>query len=116
MESKEIDQIKNDLIRWLHELSSASNESIIKITESRDKLPDHVDRASVGVDMDFTLNRLCRKGLDKDNILNALRKIDDGSYGICEECEEKIPIKRLKAIPDARYCIDCQVEMEKAIA
>ncbi|WP_083455672.1 TraR/DksA family transcriptional regulator [Desulfosarcina cetonica] len=49
-------------------------------------------------------------------MLNALRKIDDGSYGYCEACEEEIPINRLKAIPDARYCISCQAQLEKIVA
>jgi DnaK suppressor protein len=116
MRTKQIDQIKNDLVRWLHQLSSASNESIIKITESLDTLADPVDRASAQTEMDYTFNRFCRDGLNKGNVLNALRKIDDGSYGFCEECEEEIPIKRLKAIPDARYCITCQAEIEKVTA
>jgi len=116
MESKEIAQIKKDLIQWLDDFSVTSNESIIKYTESLETSADPVDRASAQSEMDYTFNRLCRAGLNKENVLNALRKIDDGSYGICEECEEEIPIKRLKAIPDARYCITCQAEMEKAIA
>jgi DnaK suppressor protein len=116
MESKEIAQIKNDLVQWLVDFSATSNESIIKFTKSLETSADPVDRASAQTEIDFSFNRLCRNGLNKKNVLNALRKIDDGSYGICEECEEEIPIKRLKAIPDARYCITCQAEMEKAFA
>jgi len=61
--------------------------------------------------MDLTFNRLCREGLIKKSILNALEKIREGSYGACEACGELIPIKRLKAIPDARCCIACQTEL-----
>ncbi len=64
-------------------------------------------------EMDFAFIRLFRDGLNKESILRALRKIDEGTYGICEECEEEIPIGRLKAMPDARYCITCQMELEK---
>jgi DnaK suppressor protein len=116
MESKEIADIKNDLVQWLDDFSATSNESILKLTESLDTLADPVDRALAQTEMDYTFNRFCRIGLIKKNVLNALKKIDDGSYGICEECEEEIPIKRLKAIPDARYCISCQAEMEKVTA
>ena len=105
MESNEIVEIKNVLLQWLDNFSSTSNETVSIFTEAPNNYPDPVDRASAQSEMDYTLNRLCREGLNKDNILNALRKIENGSYGICEECEEEIPIKRLKAIPDARYCV-----------
>lgn len=41
-------------------------------------------------------------------INDALRRIQDGVYGLCESCENRIPEKRLKALPWARYCIGCQ--------
>ena len=63
--------------------------------------------------MEYTANRLNRDELNKDSIFKALEKIEEGSYGICESCEEEIPIKRLRAIPDAKFCIACQTQMEK---
>lgn len=44
---------------------------------------------------------------------DALRRIDKGTYGICEECEEKIPPRRLEAFLAARLCIKCQSRLEK---
>jgi len=46
------------------------------------------------------------------NIDTALEKIEDGSFGICEICNKKINKERLKAVPHARLCIDCQREEE----
>jgi DnaK suppressor protein len=112
MESKNIDQIRNILTQWLDSLTTNSNKNIIAFPKSNATSPDPIDRASAQSEMDYTVNKIYRDGLNKDNILNALKKIDDGDYGICEACEEKIPIKRLKAIPDARYCITCQSEFE----
>lgn len=43
----------------------------------------------------------------------ALAKISTGEYGICEECEESIPVKRLLAIPSATMCVPCQEEADK---
>jgi DnaK suppressor protein len=43
----------------------------------------------------------------------ALDRIEDGSFGMCEECEESISLKRLEVMPNARYCIKCQEELEK---
>ena len=43
----------------------------------------------------------------------ALDRIENGSFGICEECGEPIALKRLEVIPNARYCITCKEELEK---
>ena len=45
----------------------------------------------------------------------ALDKIRDGSYGICEECSGEIDEKRLRILPFARYCVDCQEMFETAV-
>jgi len=46
-------------------------------------------------------------------VLTALRKLDEGGFGVCERCEEPIAEKRLAALPFARYCIDCQRRFER---
>ena len=45
-------------------------------------------------------------------IEEALERIEDGSYGICDSCEEEIPVDRLKAMPFTRLCVQCQSERE----
>lgn len=53
---------------------------------------------------------------DRQKILRieeALRRLDEGEYGICEECEEPIGVKRLKAMPFTRLCVRCQEEEEE---
>lgn len=47
-----------------------------------------------------------------DSIEAALRKIDQGRYGLCESCHKKIARLRLRAMPQARYCIHCQARFE----
>jgi DnaK suppressor protein len=42
------------------------------------------------------------------NVIDALRRIEDGTYGICENCHEEIDIERLKIYPSARVCIKCK--------
>lgn len=46
-------------------------------------------------------------------VIGALRKLDDGSFGACERCNESIADKRLEALPFARYCINCQRAVEE---
>ena len=48
------------------------------------------------------------------NIDDALARVEDGSYGVCESCGEEIPVERLKALPFARRCVDCQREVGNA--
>jgi len=113
MKSKDINQIKNNLIHLLANLSRNSNDLLEQWSKSSEDIPDNLDKAIMHTEMDFAFTRLFREGLNKESILRALRKIDEGTYGICEECEEEIPIGRLKAMPDARYCIACQMALEK---
>jgi RNA polymerase-binding protein DksA len=47
------------------------------------------------------------------NVSDALVRIQDGSYGKCEGCNEEIPKKRLEVFPAAKYCIECQSKLEK---
>jgi DnaK suppressor protein len=113
MESNDLDQFKKALIQWLDNLSRNSDETIVRLSSDHDNFPDHVDRASQQLEMDFALTKLSRNGLSKGNILRALQKIEKRIYGICEECEEEIPINRLRAIPDTSYCLACQMDLEE---
>jgi DnaK suppressor protein len=47
------------------------------------------------------------------SIDEALLRLEDGEYGICEECEEEIPLGRLKALPFARHCVKCKSDIER---
>ncbi|MBT0664010.1 TraR/DksA family transcriptional regulator [Geobacter pelophilus] len=47
------------------------------------------------------------------SIDEALLRLDEGEYGICEECEEEIPLGRLKALPFARHCVKCKSDIER---
>ncbi len=56
-----------------------------------------------------TLNQQARSIHD---IRDALARIEEGSYGLCERCDEPIPPKRLEALPWARMCVKCQSAVE----
>lgn len=64
-------------------------------------------------ELNFILGDLERERLGEIN--DALDKIDEGTYGLCEECGAKIPKRRLQSMPAARYCVACQSEIEKDI-
>ncbi|MCM8829849.1 MAG: TraR/DksA family transcriptional regulator [Candidatus Omnitrophica bacterium] len=77
-------------------------------------IPTHI--ADYGTDefekgLDINLSDEERKILEKIDI--AIEKLDKNTYGICESCGKKISSSRLKALPYARYCINCQRDKEK---
>jgi DnaK suppressor protein len=74
---------------------------------------DEVDQASSEYMQAFSFRLRGRERFLMDKIDLALKKIDDGSYGICEECEEMIALKRLQARPEAPLCIGCKEAQEK---
>lgn len=74
---------------------------------------DEVDQASSEYMQAFSFRLRGREKVLMDKIQLALRKIDDGTYGTCEECEETIALKRLQARPEAPLCIQCKEAQEK---
>ena len=107
-----------------------------RLLEKHDQLADGVGRTAFGKDQeddsikdlgDQANNSYAREfffELGNGNhrllrdVVTALQKIDNGSFGECERCGESIADKRLEALPFARYCIDCQrlVEEEERTA
>ncbi len=77
-----------------------------------DELPDEMDHASAESLSAFTARLRGREKVFMKKIDYALSKIDDGSFGICEECEESISAKRLAARPEATLCIQCKEAQE----
>ena len=84
-----------------------------KIDEEIDVGGDEVDivQGSIINEMVGKLSQRDKESLHK--ILEALQRIDAGTFGQCEECGEQIPEKRLVALPDCNYCVDCAEESEK---
>lgn len=71
------------------------------------------DQATDNFDREFNLDLASNEQQVLNRIDEALRKIDEGTYGICEFCSKPISQKRLLAVPYAKLCIKCQEEEEK---
>ncbi len=78
-----------------------------------DDLPDEVDLASSEADQSMNLLLRDRERVLVKKIDKALAKIENGSYGICESCDEEIGFKRLEARPVTDLCIRCKEEQER---
>ena len=77
------------------------------MTLDSNDLPDEMDLASSEYLQSFTFRLRGRERFFLDKIDQALKRIEDGSFGICESCEEPISVKRLEARPETTLCIRC---------
>lgn len=83
------------------------------MTLDSNDLPDEMDLASSEYLQSFTFRLRGREKVFLDKIEKALRKIEDGSFGTCEECSEEISVKRLEARPETTLCIRCKEDQER---
>jgi len=74
---------------------------------------DEIDQATTDVEQSMRM-RLCnRETLYLKKVEDALQRIEDGTFGLCESCEEDIGLKRLEARPTATLCVSCKEEQER---
>ena len=83
------------------------------MTLDADDLPDEMDLASSEYLQSFTFRLRGREKVFLDKIAKAIAKIDDGTFGVCDDCGEKISIKRLEARPETTLCIRCKEDQER---
>jgi DnaK suppressor protein len=76
-------------------------------------LPDEMDLASSEYLQSFTFRLRGRERTFLAKIDRALQKIEAGTFGVCERCEEEISLKRLEARPETTLCIRCKEEQER---
>lgn len=103
---------KDILNKQLNSLMEAAVQTISTMLENDPMAADPLDQATNEIDHSYTLRIRDRESRLIRKIRTALSKIEDGSFGICEECEEPVSIERLKARPVTAYCIRCKSKME----
>jgi DnaK suppressor protein len=102
-------------IRALLEALAAELERGINHREAIaiEQSPDHLDEIQTASDRDLAISQIDRQSNQLRRVRAALRRIRDGAFGICEQCDEDIPAKRLAAIPWASLCVVCQEAAER---
>src|SRR5438105_11039455 len=83
------------------------------MTLDTNDLPDEMDLAASEYIQSFEFRLRGREKMLLTKIDNALRKIEEGTFGICETCEEPIGKKRLEARPETNLCIKCKEDQER---
>ncbi|BCS87465.1 RNA polymerase-binding protein DksA [Pseudodesulfovibrio sediminis] len=113
MESKDLQYFKETLDGLLNDILKKSEETIEDMTESGVSYADPSDRATAESDRAFTLRLRDRERKLIKKIQKAVDRIEDGEFGICQECGDDISIPRLKARPMTTLCINCKSKQEE---
>ena len=96
-------------------LAQLAKRGLVRSDSARhadERFPDLMDWAIAKRDREMGLRILQRENELVSNLESALKRVDEGTYGICEKCDEEITLARLKARPVTTLCIVCQKKQE----
>lgn len=114
MKKKELDKFKNLLDEQRLELIDKARKTLEQdMAMDVNELPDDMDFATSQSDQGMVLRLRGREKSLLKKIEEAIQRIEDGEYGICEECGGDISPKRLEARPVTTLCIECKSEQER---
>jgi len=109
---KALEGFRKQLNQNLDGLLDEAKQTVNGMSNPNENLADPADRASLESDRNLTLRIRDRERKLIGKIKEALERIDNGTYGICEECGEYITADRLQARPVTTLCIDCKKRQE----
>ena len=113
MNEDHVEYFRSKLLDWKKSILSESKDTIKGMKEETRNIPDVADRASEETDRALELRTRDRQRKLISKIDSALRRIDEGSYGYCEETGEPISLKRLDARPIATFSVEAQERHER---
>ncbi len=112
MDQKKLEYFKGLLQNQLDDLIEEALKTVNGMTNLKDNFPDPTDRAALETDRNFLLRIRDRERKLIEKIKEALERIDNGTFGICEVCGTDIGEERLKARPVTTLCIECKKKQE----
>ena len=113
MNDRQRDYFRRKLIAWREEIIRESRETLTVLQTEKENHPDLTDRASFETDRAVELRARDRQRKLIAKINAAIARIEDGSYGYCEETGEPISLRRLEARPIATLSIEAQERHER---
>jgi DnaK suppressor protein len=112
LSKEQLNFFKDYLNKQLEELLNGVNQTVTDMSDDSENMPDPSDRATLESDRNFTLRIRDRERKLIGKIKDAMERIELGTYGVCESCEEDISEQRLKARPVTTLCIECKKKQE----
>ncbi len=113
MDSEKLKYFRELLQAKIAELSNDQQKTMAEMTITGERLADITDQASFQSNRNFELRIRDRERQLIAKMCEAIQKIDDGTYGICENCDEEISEQCLIARPVTTLCIQCKTKQEK---
>ena len=113
MNDRQVEYFKTKLIDWKNSILEESKGTIEGMQQDTRNIPDSADRASEETDRALELRTRDRQRKLISKIESALRRIDEGSYGYCEDTGEPISLRRLDARPIATLSVEAQERHER---
>jgi DnaK suppressor protein len=113
MNDRQREYFRVRLMSWKEEILKEAKETLLHLQEENQNHPDLADRASSETDRAIELRARDRQRKLISKIDEALGRIDDGSYGYCEETGEPISLRRLEARPIATLSVEAQERHER---
>ena len=109
-----IEKCRAELQSQLDELQAGAERTVVDMTSvEEENFPDPTDRASLESNRNFTLRIRDRERKLLAKVREAIKRIDSGTFGVCEGCGGEIEEKRLIARPMTTMCIDCKTVAEE---
>ena len=113
MKPKKLEYFKELLTQRVEDLLGEAGKTVSDMTDGKENFPDVADRATLESERNFELRIRDRERKLIVKLQEALQRIDEGTFGICEVCGGKISEKRLMARPVTTLCIECKTKQEK---
>ena len=113
MRQEDLEYFRNLLNGQLADALKQGDLTLVDMTDNPEIFSDPADRATMESDRAFTLRIRDRERKLIKKISAAIARLDNGTFGICEECGEEIGVPRLKARPVTRLCIHCKSKQEE---
>jgi len=113
MKPEKKDYFRELLLSRINELLDGAERTVAEMTDEQENFPDPNDRASLESDRNFELRIRDRERKLIAKMQEAIKRIDDGTFGLCDSCGGSISEKRLQARPVTTQCIDCKTKEEK---
>ncbi|MGU9962015.1 MAG: RNA polymerase-binding protein DksA [Candidatus Puniceispirillales bacterium WSBS_2018_MAG_OTU23] len=113
MNPLQTEYFRQKLLHWRAELLSGAGDTLSTLSEENFQKPDITDRAQMESDASLQLRTRDRERKLLSKIESALRRIEQGTYGYCEDTDEQISLKRLEARPIASLTLDAQERHER---
>lgn len=113
MNKRQQEYFRRKLVAWRDELARESSQTIQHLQEETTVAPDPADRASAESDRSLELRTRDRERKLIGKIDEALQRIEDGTYGFCEDTGDKISLARIEARPTATLSLEAQERHER---